>query len=137
VSLTHVNIEVGRGRGPRHTVRFILDTGTVYSVLPLRVWHALALKPGGTMEFTLGDGTRVRRRFAECRFKYGGSEVSGPALLGERDDHAVCGTVTLERLGLVVHPFERTLRPMRLFSRLFKSARGGGSPPEASPEPSP
>ena len=136
VSLTHVNIDVGRGRGPRHTVRFILDSGMAYSVLPWRTWHGLALKAGGTMEFTLADGTRIRRRFTECRFHYGGSDVSSPAILGERDDHAVCGTVTLERLGLVLHPLERTLRPMRLLARLFKSARGGGSPPAASPVPS-
>lgn len=136
VSLTHVNIDVGRSRGPRHTVRFLLDTGIAYSVLPWRVWHALALKAAGTMEFTLGDGTRIRRRFTECRFHYGGADVSSPVILGERDDNAVCGTVTLERLGLVVHPFERTLRPMRLLARLFKSARGGGSPPAVSHEPS-
>jgi predicted aspartyl protease len=136
MSLTHVNLDVGRERGPRHTVRFLLDTGTAYSVLPMRVWHALALRPAGTMEFTLADGSCVRRRVADCRFRYGGRDVPSPAILGEADDHAVCGTVTLERLGFVVHPFERTLRPVRLFARLFRSGRDEGSRREASRAPS-
>jgi predicted aspartyl protease len=136
MSLTHVNLDVGRERGPRHTVRFLLDSGNAYTVLPMRVWHALALRPDGTMEFTLGDGSRIRRRVVECRFRYGGADVSSPAILGEADDHAVCGTVTLERLGFVVHPFERTLRPIRLLARLFRSGRDGGSRREASRAPS-
>jgi predicted aspartyl protease len=136
MSLTHVNLDVGRERGARHTVRFLLDTGTAYSVLPWRVWRALALRPTGTMEFTLSDGSRIRRRIADCRFRYAGADVPSPAILGEPDDHAVCGMVTLERLGFVVHPFERTLRPVRLLARLFKSGRVEGSPPGASRAPS-
>jgi hypothetical protein len=62
--------------------------------------------------------------------------VTSPAILGERDDQPVCGTVTLERLGFVVHPFERTLLPVRLFARLFRSGRGEGSRPGASRAPS-
>jgi predicted aspartyl protease len=136
MSLTHVNLDVGRERGPRHTVRFLLDGGNAYTVLPMRVWHALALRPGGTMEFTLADGTRIRRRVTDCRFRYGGTDVSSPAILGEVDDQAVCGTVTLERLGFVVHPFERTLLPIRLFARLFRSGRDEGSRRAASRAPS-
>jgi len=35
-------------------------------------------------------------------------------ILGEGDDEALLGAVTLESLGLVLHPFERSLRPMRM-----------------------
>jgi magnesium chelatase family protein len=37
-----------------------------------------------------------------------------PAVLGEPDDDALLGVVTLEMLGLVFNPFSRTLHPMRL-----------------------
>lgn len=35
-------------------------------------------------------------------------------MLGEANDDALLGVVTLENLGLVLNPFERTLRPMRM-----------------------
>ena len=36
-----------------------------------------------------------------------------PVVLGEPGDEAILGVVTLEILGLVFHPFSRTLHPMR------------------------
>jgi hypothetical protein len=35
-------------------------------------------------------------------------------ILGEAGDEALMGAVTLEILGLVLHPFKRTLEPMRM-----------------------
>jgi hypothetical protein len=35
-------------------------------------------------------------------------------ILGEPSDEALLGAVTLEILGLLLHPFKRTLEPMRM-----------------------
>jgi hypothetical protein len=35
-------------------------------------------------------------------------------ILGERRDEALLGMVMLENLGLVLNPYERTLKPMRM-----------------------
>jgi len=35
-------------------------------------------------------------------------------ILGEADDGALLGVVTLETPGLVFNPFKRTLKPMRM-----------------------
>jgi hypothetical protein len=35
-------------------------------------------------------------------------------ILGEPGDQALLGVVTLDILGLVVHPFKRTMEPMRM-----------------------
>ena len=43
-----------------------------------------------------------------------GCHRSGPVFLGERNDAALLGVLTLEGMGLVLNPFERTLKPMRL-----------------------
>jgi len=43
-----------------------------------------------------------------------GTSTSSPVVLGQRHDPALLGTLTLEAFGLVLNPFERTLRPMRL-----------------------
>jgi hypothetical protein len=42
------------------------------------------------------------------------SEGHTPVILGEEDDEALWGVVTLEILGLVFKPFKRTLEPMRM-----------------------
>jgi predicted aspartyl protease len=114
VGLVHVDMQVGRESGPRHTVRFLVDSGAAYSVLPTTVWQALGLQPLRTMDFVLADGTLIRRDVAHCFFTYAGVEAPGPVVLGESRDEALLGTITLEAMGLVLNPFERTLRPARL-----------------------
>ncbi len=50
-------------------MRFLVDSGAIYSVLPEEVWRALGLKPERTVEFTLADGTSIERGVSECRFE--------------------------------------------------------------------
>jgi clan AA aspartic protease len=114
MGLVRVDMEVSANGGERQTVEFLVDSGAVYSVLPQRVWRTLKLAPTRTLKFSLADGTTIRRRVSECRFAYRGIEASSPVVLGERKDEALLGTVTLETLGLVLNPFERTLKPMRM-----------------------
>jgi len=114
VGLIHTELEVHREGGPREKVRLLLDSGAVYSVLPERVWRVLELEPMRSMTFTLADGTPVVREVAECRFVYRGVEATSPVVLGEPKDAALLGAVTLETLGLMLNPFERSLWPMRM-----------------------
>ena len=46
--------------------------------------------------------------------RFDGNEGHTPVVLGEKGDEALLGVVTLENLGLVLNPFDRTLRPMRM-----------------------
>jgi predicted aspartyl protease len=108
-----IDMDVGPERGPSRPVRFLVDSGATYSVLPADVWLALGLQPTRTMEFVLADGTTVQRNVSHCFFAYQGVCGPSPVVLGEPGDHALLGTITLENLGLVLNPFERTLRPMR------------------------
>jgi predicted aspartyl protease len=114
MGLVHVTMEVSRDGGPRRRVRFLVDSGATYSVLPQPAWRALRLKSKRTLEFTLADGTAIRRSVSDCRFRYHGVDAPSPVVLGEPNDGALLGTVTLESLGLVLNPFDRTLKPMRM-----------------------
>ena len=114
MGLVRVEMEVSRDGEPRQSVEFLVDSGAVYSVLPQRVWRALKLKPQRSLQFSLADGTPIRRGVSECRFSYQGLEATSPVVLGERNDEALLGSVTLETLGLVLNPFDRTLKPMRM-----------------------
>jgi hypothetical protein len=59
------------------------------------------------------DGTVLRRTVSECYVALPQGEGHTPVILGEPADQALLGVVTLEELGLVLNPFNRTLQAMR------------------------
>jgi clan AA aspartic protease len=96
-------------------VKFLVDSGATYSLLPADVWRELKLTPKRTVAFTLADGTTIERQVAECHFALAGQDGHSPVILGEPDDDTpLLGAVTLEVLGLVLDPFKRTLQAMHL-----------------------
>ena len=107
----------GTVRGPAGTeerVRFLIDSGATYSMLPEPVWKAIGLAPERTMTFQLADGTSVTRRVSECHLTLSHGAGHTPVVLGEPGDaEPLLGVVTLEILGLVFDPFRRKLYPMR------------------------
>ena len=106
----------GMVRGPsgEQPVRFLIDSGAVYSLLPDSVWRAIGLVPKREMDFALADGTTVRRAVSECHISLPHGEAHTPVVLGHPGDtEPLLGVVTLEILGLVFDPFHRTLHPMR------------------------
>jgi clan AA aspartic protease len=100
--------------GHAKTVRFLVDSGASYTLLPHDVWRELELKPKRRVSFSLADGTRVERDVSECRISLPQGDGHTPVVLGEPGDDALLGVVTLEILGLVLNPFNRTLHPMRM-----------------------
>jgi predicted aspartyl protease len=95
-------------------VRFLVDSGAMYTVLTRSVWEGLGLKPMGEMEFVLADGTVIRRAISEALLELPGyGERHTPVVLGESEDENLLGIVTLEIFGLVLDPFRRELRPAR------------------------
>lgn len=114
MSITYI---VGKVKGPlgEEEVRFLVDSGATYTVLPEAVWKSIGLKPLREHDFILADGTVIKRKISECYISLPQGEGHTPVVLGEADDHALLGVVTLEILGLVFNPFKRTLQPMRMF----------------------
>ena len=107
----------GRVRGPskkQKTVKFLIDGGAKYSLLPKKVWKAIGLKPKRKMSFILADGTTVERALSETYIVLPQGEAHTPVVLGEESDQALLGVVTFKILGLVFNPFDRTLNPMRM-----------------------
>lgn len=95
-------------------VQFLIDSGATYTLLPLKVWQSIGLSPKRTLEFRLADGTLIKRDVSECYIILKEGEGHTPVILGEESDEALLGVVTLEILGLVFNPFNRTLQPMKM-----------------------
>lgn len=116
MGLTYIGATLTNIAGAKKSidVRFLVDSGAVYSVLPQKVWKALGLKPAREVEFTLADGTSIIRSVSECRFEIEGMEGISPVILGLPEDMPLLGIVTLEVLGLMLNPLNRKLLPMKM-----------------------
>jgi predicted aspartyl protease len=116
VGLTYIDGAVTGPTGAPRAVRFMVDSGAKYSLLPLADWRAIGLEPKRRMTFVLADGTMIDRDVSECHIALPQGDGHTPVILGEADDEALLGVVTLENLGLVLNPFNRTLQPVRLLN---------------------
>ncbi len=114
MGIVYVDGEVRGPTGASTSVRFLVDSGASYTLLGREDWETLDLKPKRTAAFTLADGTQIERGISECHITLPQGEGHTPVILGESGDEPLLGVVTLEMLGLVLNPFNRTLQPMRL-----------------------
>jgi predicted aspartyl protease len=114
MGITYVEGVASGPTGKQVTVRFLVDSGASYSLLPHDVHQLLGLLPKRKVTFTLADGTTVERAVSECHLGLPQGEGHTPIILGEPGDQALLGIITLEELGLVLNPFTRQLQPMRM-----------------------
>ncbi|HEV8265421.1 MAG TPA: retroviral-like aspartic protease family protein [Gemmatimonadales bacterium] len=114
MGISYVDGTVRGPAGQEQPVRFLIDSGAMYSLLPEPVWKAIGIAPKREMQFSLADGRLVQRWVSECHIALPQGEGHTPVVLGEPGDaEPLLGVVTLEILGLVFDPFRRTLQTMR------------------------
>ena len=111
---TYVEATVQSPNGQEAHLRFLVDSGATYSLLPNTVWKQLGLEPKRRVTNILRDGTTLDRDVSECCFFTPHGSAHSPVFLGEVGDEAIIGKVTFETLGLVFNPFNQTLTPMRM-----------------------
>jgi clan AA aspartic protease len=114
VGLTSVEGIVSGPSGGPVTVELLVDSGAKYTLLPHAVWTRLGLAPKRTLRVVLADGTTIERKVSECHIALAEGDGHTPVILGEPGDVALLGSVTLEELGLVLYPFDRSLRRSEL-----------------------
>ncbi|HXX24845.1 MAG TPA: aspartyl protease family protein [Terriglobia bacterium] len=116
MGLVYVRASIANPAKPRRSVRlkFLVDSGARYSVVPAPVLRQLGIKPGKTKTFILADGTEIKRSLGQALFRMDGEEGVSPVVFGEKGDSILLGTLSLEALGLILDPFKRELRPLRI-----------------------
>lgn len=112
MGLTVIRATVEGAAGQKAKVDFLVDSGASYTLLPEKIWRRLKLKAKRRMPFSLADGRLIERDISECRISIQGEETHTPVILGVSGDEPLLGVITLEELGLVLNPFQRTLEPM-------------------------
>lgn len=116
MGLTSQKLLVKESRRARRkaAVRFQIDSGAVYSLVPAVLLRKLGIRPYRKVDFTLADGTAITRQVGDAYFEFQGQGGAAPVIFGERGDEPLLGATTLESLGLVLDPFKRRLIPMRM-----------------------
>lgn len=114
MGLTYIEAGIANPARPKRSVqiRFLVDSGAVYSVVPASVLRKLGVKPHSKRTFTLADGSKITRRVGDLLFRLDNRQGASPVIFGEKDDSILLGTVSLEALGLMLDPIKRELRPL-------------------------
>jgi clan AA aspartic protease len=114
MGLVHVKARVANPARPKKTarVRFLVDSGAVYSVVPGATLRRLGIKPHSSRSFQLADGTQIKRQIGDALFVIDGDRAASPVIFGEKGDSTLLGTVSLESLGLMLDPIRRVLKPL-------------------------
>jgi clan AA aspartic protease len=114
MGLTYIQASIANPARPRRSARlkFLVDSGALYSVVPAAVLRRLGIKPGKSKSFILADGTEVKRSLGQALFRLNGEEAASPVIFGAAGDSVLFGSVSLEALGLMLDPLKRELRPL-------------------------
>ena len=114
MGLTTLEIEVGNPATPEVTepIEFLIDSGAIYSVVPIPILERLGINPLIEQEFRLADGSKIVRKRGVALFKFGDRIGGADVIFGEEGDSQLLGAFTLEALGLALDPLRRELKPL-------------------------
>lgn len=116
MGFTHIDLDIGRPPNPDswRTVRCLVDSGAVYSVIPGEILRSLGIQPIGEEEYELANGDVITRKRGMAAFRFEGRVGGADVIFGEDGDSNLLGAFTLEALGLALDPLRRELRPLRM-----------------------
>ncbi|MBI4483033.1 MAG: aspartyl protease family protein [Acidobacteria bacterium] len=93
-------------------LRFLVDTGAFFSVVPRDVLSALKVPPLREETVQFADGRKTRWKVGEARLEVDGRSVTTLVLFGKKGTQPLLGAYSLEGLGLSVDSRHRRLVPM-------------------------
>ncbi len=116
MGLVKVKLTVKNPKDERRslTADFLVDSGALYTILTEDQWKKIGLKPVRTQDFSLADGTIVKRKLGLAFFEYQKVKGAATVVLGNKNDMNVLGATTLENLGFSLDPFARRIYETKL-----------------------
>ena len=103
-----------RGGTPPIEVKFLVDTGTMFTCLPASQLETLGLAPQWRVPIMLADGRQEEWAATEILLTINGRALHTTCLFGPPGSLALLGAVSLEQFALSVDPLTRTLVPSRV-----------------------
>jgi len=84
MGVTYVEGVASGPTGKQAAVRFLVDSGATYSLVPHDVAQMIELTPKRGVTFTLADGTTVERAVSECHLRIPKGEGHTPVIWENR-----------------------------------------------------
>lgn len=113
MAVTYLDIVVRNPQDPKKKTvgHFLVDSGAVYSVIPVSVLKKLGISKTDIQRFTLANGEVIEKSVGNALFEYQKKVRSSPVVFGEKGIFLL-GAVTLESLGVILDPINRELKPL-------------------------
>lgn len=113
----HVDVEVANPGNPdlRESVRVLVDTGAMLSVLPSSILDRLDIRRLQRRRF-VGFGGVVARDVGTAEMTYRGVEAGVTVIFGAEEDPPVMGVTALEVLGFEVDPVNGVLKQLDMIA---------------------
>ena len=111
----YVDVELSNPATPSvsESVRVLVDTGAILSVLPSDLLDILGIMREGRRRF-LGFGGAVARDIGIVRMRYEGEATGVAVVFGAEDDPPIMGVTALESLGYEADPVNGRLNRVDL-----------------------
>ena len=115
IGFIRVDVEVSNPANldVRETVRMLVDTGAMFSVLPSGLLNRLGVHPIQRRRFR-GFGSVLTRDIGNAVMRYDDCAAGVTVIFGEEDDPPVMGVTSLESLGFEVDPVGEKLNRVEL-----------------------
>ena len=94
------------------TVKALVDTGAVYSMMPASLLNSLEITPIESQTFILANGQRVEMEVGLAAVRIDGRFRVTPVVFTDDDAHPILGAVTLEEFSLGIDTAHHRLVPV-------------------------
>lgn len=114
MGLTYLPVVISHPTESKKSTRlkFMVDSGAIYSVVPSTTLRKLGIKPDEEREFILANGDKMKRKLGIAKFVYKDRSGGAPVVFGQPGDSTLLGATSLESMGFVLNPFKRDLLPL-------------------------
>jgi predicted aspartyl protease len=103
-----------------------VDSGAIYSLLPVKDLKKLGIKAVREEVFSLGNGEKVTKKVGNALFEFQGKLGAAQVIFGDKGVYLL-GVTALGSMGLMLDPLRRELKPLpMLLMAMPAEARGSG-----------
>ena len=116
MGLFYQTFQIGPKQGNRlEEITAMVDTGSIYTLVPSPVLERLGVLPAWTSVFELADGSEVEYSLGEVRCVLNEQERINICIFGPPECQPLLGVHSLEGFGLMADPVNQRLVPARMF----------------------
>lgn len=113
MGITYLKVKVVNPLNPKKFFerRFLVDSGAIFSVVPVSELVKLGIKPEGVQRFMLANGDELEKKVGEAKFWVREHGATSKVVFGDEGVYLL-GVTTLENLGMILDPLSRELKAL-------------------------